>query len=363
MGSCPCRGTPCALQLLLLLVSDLSRDGKTGVLTDRAWRERARNALRQGEHTHGLLVLDLDHFKVINDMYGHRAGDQVLAAIAHTISTVVRAHDIVGRLGGEEFVVLVTDLGSDLATDTMLAAVAERIRRHVADLNVEVTTLDGPTAVTGLTVSIGGARYPEHGPDLDTLLLVADAECYRAKAAGRDTVCRGHSTAANLRRRVMRVTSTGSDPSDDRPRRHRLPMSNKACIGFSDPWQAKRHARSSGARRVVRSCAPRRIGGCQPACSLVPSLAVRTDRHTVPSQGSASSTDPRPSPDTARGRHGGRACRGGSPPSRVRLSVAARSSSAHARSARPSAAWQCARLLRIVTVTRGSSYISSPSAS
>ena len=153
MGSCPCRGTPCALQLLLLLVSDLSRDGKTGVLTDRAWRERARNALRQGEHTHGLLVLDLDHFKVINDMYGHRAGDQVLAAIAHTISTVVRAHDIVGRLGGEEFVVLVTDLGSDLATDTMLA------------------------------------RYPEHGPDLDPLLLVADAECYRAKAAGRDTVC------------------------------------------------------------------------------------------------------------------------------------------------------------------------------
>ena len=189
MGSCPCRGTPRALQLLLLLVSDLSRDGKTGVLTDRAWRERARNALRQGEHTHGLLVLDLDHFKVINDMYGHRAGDQVLAAIAHTISTVVRAHDIVGRLGGEEFVVLVTDLGSDLATDTMLAAVAERIRRHVADLNVEVTTLDGPTAVTGLTVSIGGARHPEHGPDLDTLLLVTDAECYRAKAAGRDTVC------------------------------------------------------------------------------------------------------------------------------------------------------------------------------
>ena len=57
----------------------------------------------------------------------------------------------------------------------MLAAVAERIRRHVVALSVKVTTLYGPTVVTGLSVSIGGARYPDHGPDLDTLLLVADA--------------------------------------------------------------------------------------------------------------------------------------------------------------------------------------------
>ena len=66
---------------------------------------------------------------------------------------------------------------------------AERIRRHIATLSVKTTTLDGPKTVTELTASIGGARYPDHGPDLDTLLLVADAECYNAKATGRDTVC------------------------------------------------------------------------------------------------------------------------------------------------------------------------------
>jgi diguanylate cyclase (GGDEF)-like protein len=165
-------------------MSALSRDGKTGVLTDRAWRHQAHCTLRRSEHPYGLLVLDLDHFKAVNDTHGYLAGDEVLAAVARAIGGAVRAHDVVGRFGGEEFVVLITDL----AANSAVATVAERIRRHIAALSVEITTLNGPKTVTGLTASIGGACYPDHGPGLDTLLLVADAHCYTAKAAGRNTV-------------------------------------------------------------------------------------------------------------------------------------------------------------------------------
>jgi diguanylate cyclase (GGDEF)-like protein len=188
MRCCSGCGKPSTLPLILLLTSALSTDDKTGLLTARAWREHAHHALRQGEHAHGLLVLDLDHFKAVNDTYGHLAGDRVLSAVAGTISTAVRAHDIVGRLGGEEFAVLINGSGPEVGTETVLVSVAERILHTVATLSVQITTLDGPAVVTGLTVSIGGARFPAHGPDLDTLLRVADAECYQAKAAGRNTV-------------------------------------------------------------------------------------------------------------------------------------------------------------------------------
>jgi diguanylate cyclase (GGDEF)-like protein len=174
-----------------------SVDGKTGLLNAAAWHVRAVRALRRAERTGGhagLLVLDLDHFKMVNDQYGHLVGDHVLAAIAEAVRDEVRDDDLVGRFGGEEFVVLLpsVDAPSGDAEDGRVAAVAvaERIRRRVAEVRVDVPD-SGGAVVDNLTVSIGGASFPADGTDLGQLLEVADTAMYAAKRAGRNTVRMG----------------------------------------------------------------------------------------------------------------------------------------------------------------------------
>jgi diguanylate cyclase (GGDEF)-like protein len=170
-----------------------SVDGKTGLLNAAAWHVRAGRALRRAERTEGqagLLVLDLDHFKLINDEHGHLAGDHVLAAVAEAVRAAVRDDDLVGRFGGEEFVVLLP--GAEAEDGRVAAAtVAERIRQRIAALQIEVTDSRGPVVVDTLTVSIGGAAYPVDGTDLGRLLEVADTAMYAAKRAGRNTVRMG----------------------------------------------------------------------------------------------------------------------------------------------------------------------------
>jgi diguanylate cyclase (GGDEF)-like protein len=170
-----------------------SVDGKTGLLNAAAWHVRAVRALRRAERTDGragLLVLDLDHFKLVNDQYGHLVGDHVLAAVAAAVRDEVRDDDLVGRFGGEEFVVLLPSTDTE---DGRIAAVAvaERIRRRVADIQVEVPDSRGSVVVDNLTVSIGGASFPADGADLGQLLEVADTAMYAAKRAGRNTVRMG----------------------------------------------------------------------------------------------------------------------------------------------------------------------------
>jgi diguanylate cyclase (GGDEF)-like protein len=170
-----------------------SVDGKTGLLNAAAWHLRAGRALRRAERTDaraGLLVLDLDHFKLVNDRYGHLVGDHVLAAVAAAVRAEVRDDDLVGRFGGEEFVVLLPAGDGD---DARLAAgaVAERIRKRVAGLSVDVPDMRGSVVVDNLTVSIGGATFPADGADLGQLLEVADTAMYNAKRAGRNTVRMG----------------------------------------------------------------------------------------------------------------------------------------------------------------------------
>jgi len=184
-----------------------SVDGKTGLLNAAAWHVRAVRALRRAERTGGragLLVLDLDHFKAVNDRYGHLVGDQVLAAVAEAVRDEVRDDDLVGRFGGEEFVVLLA--GSDAEDGRVAAAaVAERIRSRIADIRVEVPGARGTVAVDNLTVSIGGASYPTDGADLGQLLEVADTAMYAAKRAGRNTVRMGlHAVPSGAVRPVPR---------------------------------------------------------------------------------------------------------------------------------------------------------------
>ena len=161
-------------------------DEKTGLLNTAGWhdsavREHAR-ALRRGDGF-AVLMIDLDHFKKINDTYGHLTGDDVLAAVAVAISGSVRQGDTVGRFGGEEFVVLLPGTGH---ADVL--AIAERVRVAVGELTVVISTGSGTVRVSGLSVSIGVARHPGTGMSLDDVLRSADAALYRAKEAGRNRV-------------------------------------------------------------------------------------------------------------------------------------------------------------------------------
>ncbi|MBE1498381.1 diguanylate cyclase (GGDEF)-like protein [Amycolatopsis lexingtonensis] len=159
------------------------RDEKTGLYNTSGWHalaERTLAAAARQHSTFGLLMLDLDHFKQVNDTYGHLAGDAVLRAVAQAIISAVRGRgDAVGRFGGEEFVVLLPGI-----SEPDIGAVAERIRRAVSALTVPV----GQLSITGQSVSIGSAVYPQAGTSLQRLLDAADTALYHAKATGRNKV-------------------------------------------------------------------------------------------------------------------------------------------------------------------------------
>ncbi|MFD1045106.1 diguanylate cyclase [Kibdelosporangium lantanae] len=170
--------------LIRQLEEDARTDTKTGLLNATAWTDTARDeisrAQRRGESV-GILVLDLDLFKRINDTYGHLAGDDVLLEFAAATRTEVRVSDSVGRFGGEEFVVLLPDITVD-----HMVAIAERIRKRIENLTVIASSGSAPQIITDLSVSIGASAYPVHGMDLDQLMDAADKALYKAKDNGRN---------------------------------------------------------------------------------------------------------------------------------------------------------------------------------
>ena len=169
------------------LQSEARTDPKTGVFNVRGWTEAAQRSMTRaskGEHGLAVLMIDLDHFKWINDTFGHPAGDDVLRMVAQQLDEVTRPGDVIGRFGGEEFVVLLPEIDDGAARVT-----AERIRAAVAELHIPTTDKrGGPTTVAGRTTSIGVAVYPLHGQTIDTLLQAADAAVYEAKEGGRNQV-------------------------------------------------------------------------------------------------------------------------------------------------------------------------------
>ena len=168
-------------------------DGKTGLLNAAAWHTQAEKELRRARKhdvPRGVLVVDLDHFKQVNDRHGHLVGDLVLSAVAAEIKHEVREEDLVGRFGGEEFVVLLMGLDGEHDPDAA-HAVAERIRKRIEQLQVRVGEPAREVLVAGLTVSIGGATFPADGSELVQLVEGADTAMYAAKRAGRNTVRMG----------------------------------------------------------------------------------------------------------------------------------------------------------------------------
>lgn len=167
------------------LQDDVRTDPKTGVLNMRGWTESAERAFnrasRAGENI-ALLMIDLDHFKWINDTFGHPAGDDVLCSIAAALQEATRPSDLIGRFGGEEFLVLLPD--ADQASGELAA---ERIRGSIAALRIGTTDKRGEqTTIAGRTTSVGVAVFPEHAGNLDDLVQAADAAVYEAKESGRN---------------------------------------------------------------------------------------------------------------------------------------------------------------------------------
>jgi len=155
-------------------------DPKTGVLNAGAWQGEAALAIARAQRHReplALLLADVDHFKMVNDTHGHLTGDAVLRTLATEMRQQVRESDLVGRFGGEEFVILLTATGVAEACQ-----VAERIRRGACV--VKVLT---PDTIVGVTVSIGVAERALDD-DASALYRRADRALYRAKAEGRNRV-------------------------------------------------------------------------------------------------------------------------------------------------------------------------------
>lgn len=158
-------------------------DGLTGLANKSHWMSRLEFEVlraRRGGHKLGLLMLDVDHFKHFNDTQGHLAGDKLLADLAAILRANLRATDIPGRFGGEEFGMILLDTGRRQAVRA-----AEKIRKAVArtDFPGQEQQPNG-----NLTVSIGVAELTDDLPDPDTLIERADQALYRAKHQGRNRV-------------------------------------------------------------------------------------------------------------------------------------------------------------------------------
>jgi diguanylate cyclase (GGDEF)-like protein len=178
-------------------------DSKTGLLTAAFWREEAERELERARRLAeplGVLMLDLDHFKSFNDRMGHLVGDQLLRAVADELRSETRPYDLVGRFGGEEFVILLPGVGT-----TQVEHIADRIRERISRLRVLVDGPgDRPVTVDGISVSIGAAVRPDDGDQIEALVLAADGALLAAKAAGRDRVrlathcCQGQSRYGDI---------------------------------------------------------------------------------------------------------------------------------------------------------------------
>lgn len=171
----------------------IERDGLTGLVDHLRFKERARHELARAQRTNSrfcMAMVDVDHFKSVNDTWGHQVGDHVLSTLARSLTGWLHRTDLVGRYGGEEFAVILLD-----TTPEAMFEVLDRFRQHFATV-----AFDGNSEPFFVTVSIGIAGS-EGCDDLATLLAEADRALYQAKENGRNQVVtaspRGSGTAVS----------------------------------------------------------------------------------------------------------------------------------------------------------------------
>ena len=164
-------------------------DPLTELYNRRYFTEALRNEVRKANrlgYQLGLLMIDIDHFKLVNDTYGHMAGDEVLTRVARTIEGAVRASDVVARYGGEEFAVILVGC----PRESMLS-LAEKTRVAVSEAKMPHASDDG----RGVTISVGAASYEDMTMDAEGLIDCADQALLNAKQSGRDRVVIGDTLA------------------------------------------------------------------------------------------------------------------------------------------------------------------------
>jgi diguanylate cyclase (GGDEF)-like protein len=167
-------------------------DALTGVWNRGALFDLLHREVERAKRSHSnlsLAILDIDHFKTVNDTYGHPAGDEVLKLLCRRLLGVVRAYDAVGRYGGEEFVVVFPETGVEQAS-----ALAERLRRSVEEVPFSLggaeKTLTVSVGVTSLRASSAGAA-PAGEDTVESMLQRADDALYQAKRSGRNRTVTG----------------------------------------------------------------------------------------------------------------------------------------------------------------------------
>jgi diguanylate cyclase (GGDEF)-like protein len=175
------------------LVEQSRTDVKTGLLNASTWEREAAAEVDRAVRTKGQLavaLIDIDHFKKVNDTYGHLAGDRALKAVSQELRNHLRGYDLAGRFGGEEFVLLLPE-----ATGQAASHIAERLRTHIAGMVTPVNDdPDCDTFVT-LTISIGVAALDGASRKLSDLMATADTALYHAKHTGRN---RTHVISASI---------------------------------------------------------------------------------------------------------------------------------------------------------------------
>jgi diguanylate cyclase (GGDEF)-like protein len=205
-----------------VLVAQSRIDAKTGLLNVSTWEKEAEaeisRAVRLRQHL-SMTLVDIDHFKNVNDTYGHLVGDRVLKALAEALASQSRDYDRVGRFGGEEFVLLLAQTSEHDACN-----IAERLRGHVASLAIPVD--DRPDAPTlSVTISVGVTALARgESYELTDLLAASDSAMYAAKQAGRNLV----AFAAPLRDMGLDAVWDSADDSAAAPGAH-LPA--RATLG------------------------------------------------------------------------------------------------------------------------------------
>jgi diguanylate cyclase (GGDEF)-like protein len=166
----------------LLALSRL--DTKTGLLNASTWEQEAAAAIASATAAGtplALALVDIDHFKAVNDTYGHLVGDKALRAVTDGLQGQLRSYDVAGRFGGEEFAILLPRTRESDALN-----VAERLRAHVAAMSVPVDDDDPASPCVRVTISVGVAALDDATRELTDLLAAADAALYHAKETGRN---------------------------------------------------------------------------------------------------------------------------------------------------------------------------------
>jgi diguanylate cyclase (GGDEF)-like protein len=159
-------------------------DTKTGLLNASTWEREASAQIAQAVRMNtplAVALVDIDHFKAVNDTHGHLVGDKALRAVTDALQSQLRGYDLAGRFGGEEFAVLLPQ-----AREVDALNVAERLRAHIAAMSIPVDD-DNPTGpCVRLTISVGVASLDGESRELTDLLAAADAALYHAKETGRN---------------------------------------------------------------------------------------------------------------------------------------------------------------------------------